>query len=60
MADRLRVDLGEPVTLEDGDTGEFTVRVDGNRVITRGWWVLLGILPPYGRVLAAVRAAIMR
>ena len=60
MADRLRVDLGEPVTLEDGGTGEFTVMVDGNRVITRGWWALLGILPPYGRVLTAVRAALTR
>jgi len=60
VADRLRNDLGEGVTLEDGGTGEFTVMVDGARVITRGWWALLGVLPPYRRVLTAVSAALTR
>ena len=60
VADRLRMDLGEDVALEDGVTGEFTVMVDGARAITRGLWMLLGVLPPYGRVLAAVRAALAR
>ena len=60
MADRLRSDLGEAVDLVDGSTGEFTVMVNGARVLTRGWWVLMGVLPPYGRVLAAVRAALAR
>ena len=60
MADRLRSDLGETVELIDGSTGEFTVMVDGVRVVSRGWWALLGLIPPYGRVLAAVRAALTR
>jgi len=58
VADRLRVDLGEAVELLDGNTGEFTVWVDGVRVVTRGWWALLGVVPPYSRVLATVRAAL--
>lgn len=60
MADRLRTDLGEAVALEEGHTGEFTVMVDGATVMTRGLWVLLGVVPPYGRVLAAVRTALAR
>jgi hypothetical protein len=36
------------------------VLVDRVPVITRGLWILLGALPPYGRVLAAVRAALTR
>ena len=60
MAARLRTDLAEDVTLEDGHTGEFTVMVDGATVMTRGLWMLLGVVPPYGRVLTAVRAALAR
>jgi hypothetical protein len=60
VAARLDTDLGEPVALEDGNTGEFVVLVDRVPVITRGLWILLGALPPYGRVLAAVRAALTR
>lgn len=60
VAARLRTDLGQPVELEDGNTGEFTVWVDGTRVMTRGLWALLGVLPPYGQVLASVRAALAR
>lgn len=60
MAARLRTDLREEVTLEEGSPSEFTVLVNGAAVMTRGWWVLLGMVPPYGRVLAAVRAALAR
>ena len=60
MAARLGTELGEPVALEDGGTGEFTVMVNRVPVVTRGLWVLLGVLPPYGRVLAAVREALTR
>ena len=60
MAARLRTDLREEVTLEEGSPSEFTVLVNGAAVMTRGWWVLLGMVPPYGRVLAAVRAALSR
>lgn len=60
MAARLRTDLGEEVTLEDGDPSEFTVLVNGATVKTRGPWVLLGMVPPYGQILAAVRAGLAR
>jgi hypothetical protein len=60
VAARLRTDLGQDVTLEEGQTGEFTVMVDGATVMTRGLWLLLGVVPPYGRVLTAVRAALAR
>jgi len=60
VAARLRTDLREEVTLEEGSPSEFTVLVNGAAVMTRGWWVLLGMVPPYGRVLAAVRAALAR
>ena len=60
MAARLRTDLREEVTLEEGSPSEFTVLVNGAAVMRRGWWVLLGMVPPYGRVLAAVRAALAR
>ena len=58
MAARLRTDLREEVTLEEGSPSEFTVLVNGTAVMRRGWWMLLGMVPPYGRVLAAVRAAL--
>ena len=60
MAARLRTDLREEVALEEGHAGEFTVMVNGATVMTRGLWLLLGVVPPYGRVLAAVRAALAR
>jgi len=60
VAARLRTDLREEVTLEEGSPSEFTVLVNGAAVMRRGWWVLLGMVPPYGRVLAAVRAALAR
>ena len=60
MAAKLRTDLGEDVALEEGDRGEFTVLVNSTPVLTRGAWILLGMVPPYGRVLAAVRAALAR
>ncbi len=60
MAAKLRKDLLEEVTLEEGSPSEFTVLVNGAPVMTRGLWALLGMVPPYGRVLAAVRAALAR
>ena len=60
MAAKLRTDLREDVTLEEGSPSEFTVLVNGAAVMTRGWWAFLGMVPPYGRVLAAVRAALAR
>jgi hypothetical protein len=54
----LRTDLGEAVDLVDGRMSEFTVLVDGAPVVTRGLWGLLGVLPPYRQVVAAVRAAL--
>ena len=58
MAAKLRKDLGEPVALEEGSPSEFTVLVDGVAVIKRGLWALLGMVPPYGRVLSAVRSSL--
>ena len=58
MAARLRTDLHEDVTLEEGSPSEFTVLVNGATVIKRGLWALLGMVPPYGRILAAVRTAL--
>lgn len=58
MAARLRKDLGEEVTLEEGNPSEFTVIVNGAIVVRRGLWALLGMVPPYSRILAAVRAAL--
>ena len=60
VAARLRTDLQEEVALEEGHTGEFTVTVDGAAVTTRGLWLLLGVLPPYGQILTAVRTALAR
>ena len=60
MAARLSTDLREEVALEEGSPSEFTIMVNGAAVLSRGWWVLLGMVPPYGRVLAAVRAALSR
>lgn len=58
MAARLENDLREPVALEEGHPSEFTVLVNGTPVIKRGMWALLGMVPPYGRVLEAVRASL--
>ena len=58
MAAKLQEDLGEPVALEEGLASEFTVLVNGVPVIKRGLWALLGMVPPYGKILAAVRAAL--
>lgn len=58
MAAKLRKDLREEVTLEEGNPSEFTVLVNGTTVMTRGLWALLGMVPPYGKILAAVRAAL--
>lgn len=58
MAAKLRTDLREEVTLEEGNPSEFTVLVNGATVMTRGLWALLGMVPPYGKILAAVRAAL--
>jgi hypothetical protein len=60
VAAKLRTDLREDVTLVEGSPSEFTVLVNGAAVMTRGWWILLGMVPPYGRVLAAVRASLAR
>ena len=46
------------MTLEEGSPSEFTVLVNGATVIKRGLWALLGMVPPYGRILAAVRTAL--
>jgi hypothetical protein len=56
VAVRLRRDLGRDVSLEHGDYGEFSVLVDGEEVIRGGAMTMLAVLPPYERVLEAVRA----
>ena len=56
VAARLRKDLARDVFLEHGDYAEFTVLVDDEVVVEGGAMTALGILPPYERVLAAVRA----
>jgi hypothetical protein len=58
VAARLRTDLREDVTLEEGGASEFTVLVNGAVVMKRGLWALLGMVPPYGKILAAVREAL--
>ena len=60
MAARLRKDLREEVTLEEGNPSEFTVIVNGAVVMKRGLWALLGMVPPYGKILAAVREGLAR
>jgi hypothetical protein len=55
VAARLRRDLGRDVALESGRYGEFTVLVDGEVVVSGGPLAVLAVLPPYERVLAAVR-----
>jgi hypothetical protein len=55
VAARLRKDLARDVFLEHGDYAEFTVLVGDEVVIHGGAMTALGILPPYERVLAAVR-----
>ena len=60
MAAKLQKDLREPVALEEGQPSEFTVLVDGVPAIERGLWGLLGMVPPYGQVLSAVRSSLAR
>jgi hypothetical protein len=60
VAAKLRTDLGEEVSLEEGSPSEFTVLVNGATVMKRGLWALLGMVPPYGKILAAVRAELAR
>ncbi len=55
VAARLRRDLGDDVSLEEGDYAEFTVLVDGEPVMRGGAATMLGVLPPYARVLEVVR-----
>jgi hypothetical protein len=55
VAARLRKDLAREVDLEHGDYAEFTVLVGGDVVIEGGPMTAFGVLPPYERVLAAVR-----
>jgi hypothetical protein len=59
VAAKLQKDLGEPVALEEGLASEFTVLVNGAVVTKRGLWALLGMVPPYRKILAAVRAALV-
>ena len=43
-----------------GHYGEFKVLVDGETVIDGGALVTLGVLPPAGKVVAAVRERLSR
>ena len=56
VAARLRTELGIEVTEEAGSYGEFIVLVDGEP-IRRGnpFATVIGVLPPVGEIVAAVR-----
>ena len=45
MAAALRRDLGIEVDLEEGHYGEFTVLVDGEKIVSGGALGFLGVLP---------------
>jgi hypothetical protein len=55
VAARLRRTLNVDVDTVHGRYGEYTVLVDGETVIDGGPFVVLGLVPPTRRTIAAVR-----
>jgi hypothetical protein len=56
VAARIRRELGVEVEMVRARYGEFKVLVDGETVIDGGPLALLGVLPPGGKIVEAVRA----
>ena len=55
MAARLRRELQIDVETVHGRYGEYQVLVDGETVIDGGRLVVLGVVPPSGKTVTAVR-----
>ncbi len=51
MAEMIKTELGIEAELQEGDRGEFTVRVDDKVVAKKGWLRF----PQNEKVLAAIR-----
>ena len=60
MAARLRRDLQTDVEMVRGHYAEFKVLMDGDVVIDGGALTALGIMPPWRKVVDAVRARLAR
>jgi hypothetical protein len=54
VAELLKSELGVEAKMEEGDRGEFTVRV-GDRIVTQKGWIRF---PADQQVLSAVRQAL--